>query len=151
MNEPHKTMPSISSSWIFYFALFTKSHKLFRVFMRNYTSSCKFLVCAFCHLENSCDNIAPLDWLILLVTRSGEGRKSREQADLHILVLASQNVLFGDMCWIVSKLSEATNQICHIIMTLSWSSFLVFSMGSEQCVWSLTQTKKLETSQTNLN
>ena len=151
MNEPHKTMPSISSSCNFILPWLQNLTSSFVYSWEIIPPVANFLLCAFCHLENSCDSIAPLDWLILLVTRSGEGRKSREQADLHILVLASQNVLFGDMCWRVSKLSEATNQICHIIMTLSWSSFLVFSMGSEQCVWSLTQTKKLETSQTNVN
>ena len=30
----------------------------------------------------SCSLIAPLDWLILLATRIGKGRKSRDRADL---------------------------------------------------------------------
>ena len=34
------------------------------------------------HFEKSRDNIIKLDWLILLATRSGKGRKSRERADL---------------------------------------------------------------------
>ena len=34
------------------------------------------------NFEKSCDNIAQLDWLILLATRSEKGRKSREQAGL---------------------------------------------------------------------
>lgn len=113
MNEPHKTMPSISSSCNFILPWLQNLTSSFVYSWEIIPPVANFLVCAFCHLENSCDSIAPLDWLILLVTRSGEGRKSREQADLHILVLASCLVI----C--VGEFQSWAKQPTRFV-TLSW-------------------------------